>query len=140
MVGFPKPLRGTALLEKRERRAQQQKHEKAEMHAALVRDKMQCRLGKLCDFAARHKVLPVDPAHLTHRGMGGNKKLDRTTRQTVVALCRLAHGQWDAGLIDLRPLTDAGFDGPVSFHWKHPETGELVQFAAETVIGVSVMR
>jgi len=131
VTGFPKPLRGTALLARRKRRADQVKAEKREMHAALVRDKMQCRLGKLCEFAYRHKVLPVDPCHQVHRGMGGNPKLDRTTRQTVIALCRPAHGQWDAGIIEFDPLTDVGFDGPVAFYRKHPESGKMLQIGAE---------
>lgn len=134
---FPKPIRGQALLARRETRAQRVAAEQKAMRAALVRDRMQCRWPK-CEFKKRD--LPIDPCHQTHRGAGGNPDGSRTTRKTVIALCRIHHGRWDAGEIDVQPLTDQGFDGPVTFYAKHADTGRLEQIASEQTIGVSTER
>jgi hypothetical protein len=107
------------------------------MQAALKRDGRVCRFPR-CEFTG--KKLPIDPAHQTHRGMGGDPKGTRTTRATVIALCRVHHGQWDADEIRIEPLTAATFDGPVSFYRKHPETGRWLHVASETRIGVSEAR
>ena len=80
------------------------------MRAALRRDHYRCRWPN-CEYAKLD--LPIDACHETHRGMGGNPKLDRTTRQTVLALCRIHHGLWDRGEITITPLTREGFDGPI---------------------------
>ena len=132
-----KPTRGTALLKSRERRADRTAHEQREMQAALKRDGRVCRFPH-CEFRA--KKLPIDPAHHVHRGMGGDPKGTRTTRATVIALCRSHHGLWDADRIDIEPLTAAHFDGPASFYAKDEETGRMVHVASETRIGVSETR
>jgi hypothetical protein len=109
---FPKPRRGDALLERRTKRAATVKAEQAEMQAALKRDGRKCCVP---DCIYSHKKLPVDACHLVHRGMGGNPKRDRTTRQQIVSLCRIHHGQLDAGEITVQPLTSRGTDGPCFF-------------------------
>jgi len=115
---FPKPRRGDALLERRTKRAATVKAEQAEMQAALKRDGRKCRWPG-CIYAA--KKLPIDACHLTHRGMGGNPSRSRTTRQQIVALCRIHHGQLDAGEIEIVPLTRTGADGRCIYQdWSQP--------------------
>lgn len=138
MPAPPKPLRGSGLLERRVKRQARVKAEQAVMHAALVRDKMTCRWPQ-CEYRVRK--LPIDPAHLRHRGMGGNPSGDRTASTgQIVALCRVHHGLYDACEVEIDPLTDRGADGPLAFLAKHPETGQMVTHAIERVMGESVER
>ncbi len=138
MIGFPKPPRGTALLERRERRSVRQKLEQAEMRAAKQRDRGKCRWPS-CPYAKRD--IPIDAAHIIrHRGMGGDGSGERTTRQGIAALCRLHHGLFDAAELDIQPMTDAGADGPLAFYVRHKETGMFEHLVTETAIGVSEPR
>lgn len=137
--GFPKPVRGSALLERRGRRADRKAAEDKAMRAALVRDRMRCRWPG-CSGKHRGLTLPVDPCHLTHRGMGGDGSGDRTRRDLVVALCRRHHGLLDAGELDIQPLTETGTDGVLAFLERHQETGQMRLVASETRIGVRVPR
>jgi len=132
-VSFPKPLRGTALLEKRQRRADTVAHERREMTAAKRRDGGKCRRPR-CGF----KTLPVDACHLQHRGAGGNPKGDRTTQNTVIALCRVHHGMYDRGDLRIEPLTGLDFGGPCEFYERETNIGSLEHIGTEKVIGVSV--
>lgn len=134
-----KPLRGSALIERKERRADAVAAEQKEMQAALKRDQHKCRWPG-CSGKHRGLTLPIDAAHQRHRGLGGDPSGERTTRQTVLALCRRCHGLWDACLTDIRPLTGDGFDGPVAFYTQDMESGLMVHIASETTIGVSEPR
>jgi len=109
---FPKPRRGDALLERRTKRATTVKAEQAEMQAALKRDGRKCRVPA-CQYMAQN--LPIDACHLRHRGMGGNPARDRTTRQQIISLCRIHHGQMDAGELVVYPMTEAGTDRQCRF-------------------------
>jgi hypothetical protein len=132
----PKPVRGSALLARKERRSVRQRLEQKEMQAAKKRDHGKCRWPN-CQYAK--KDIPIDAAHIVrHRGMGGNPDGDRTTRNQVAALCRLHHGLFDAAEVDIQPTTDAGTDGPMAFYTKDKETGDFVHIATETRVGVSV--
>jgi hypothetical protein len=132
-----KEPRGTALLASRQRRADRVAAEQKEMQAALIRDGRVCR-WHACEFKGRK--LPIDPCHQNHRGSGGNPDGTRTTRATVISLCRAHHGLWDATEIDILPQTPDGFDGPVDFLVKNGETGVYEVFASEERRGVSVER
>jgi hypothetical protein len=133
---FPKPMRGESLLASRQRRADRTAQEQREMQAALKRDGRQCRFPR-CPFAS--KKLPIDPCHETHRGIGGDPKGTRTTRATVLSLCRIHHGMWDRGEIDCQPLTSRGFNDCTSF-FTRAESGRFECIATETKIGVSTRR
>lgn len=109
------------------------------MQAALVRDRRRCRWPG-CTGKHRGLDLPIDPCHEKHRGIGGNPKGDRTTRDQLVALCRKHHGEWDTCMIDLRPLTGEGFDNIVAFYEQDAESGLMKHIASETMIGVSEPR
>lgn len=132
-----KPAKGSALLLRRINRKAVVAHEKKEMRAALVRDGHQCRFPR-CEV----RGLPIDPCHLQHRGMGGNPKGDRTERKTVIALCRIHHGWYDQGELDIEPLTPELFDGPCD--WYVFSTVEYpirrLHWATESRIGISETR
>lgn len=132
----PKPIRGSGLLAARERRAARVAAEQKILQAALKRDERRCRVPR-CEFAG--KTLPIDPCHLIHRGMGGNPKGDRTTRDSVIALCRVHHGRLDAGLLEIDPLTPKGTDGVCDYRafneedgrWEHIGTDRLYRVSEE---------
>jgi len=130
-----KPVKGSAYLAGRDRRADRRDAEQREMQAAMKRDRRRCRWPG-CKGKHRGLDLPVDPSHQIHRGFGGNPALDRTTRATVIALCRKCHQRWDAGEIDIMPRTSAGFDGPVAFHARDPESTVMLHVASERAIGI----
>jgi len=106
-----KPRKGAMLTARRERHKLLKKAEKDTMRQAKKRDRFKCRVP-----TCTHKELPTDPCHLKHRGMGGNPAGDRTERSTVITLCRIHHGDWDAGRLKITPADDfIGFDGPCAF-------------------------
>ena len=137
-IGFPKPIKGTALLASRDRRATRKAHEDREMQAAKKRDGHVCRFPR-CEF--KSKDLPIDPAHaFKHRGIGGNPKGDLTSRELIVSLCRAHHGLLDAHEIEIDAMTTRMADGPLMFSARHRETGRMQCIAVEKSIGVSEAR
>lgn len=136
-LDLSKPVRGEALVASRVRRAGRKSAEDKEMQAAKRRDGNVCR-NPACPHRSRN--LPIDPAHQTHRGMGGDPKGTRTTQDQIIALCRACHGLWDAGQMEIHPVKANGFNGPASWHYPNPETGVMEQRFVESAIGVSVAR
>jgi hypothetical protein len=136
VISLAKPTRGTALLEHRQRRAELVQHERREMQAAKKRDGNKCRVP-YCEFASMK--LPIDVAHMRHRGMGGNPKGDRTERRLLVTLCRRHHGLYDGAELEIEPMTAALMDGPLLFA-QLSESGHMETFAVERSIGVSETR
>lgn len=132
----PKPVKGTALIERRQHRLDRVAAEQKVMQAALKRDDHKCRNPK-CGFKKALK-LPIDPAHVfQHRGMGGNPAGDRTAeRKQIMALCRGCHGLVDAGELSIEPLTPDWCDGVCAFF--EERRGRMEHIASERVIGVSV--
>lgn len=134
-MAFPKPLPGTAKLERLQRRAELEAHEQREMQAGLRRD------GRKCRWPGCTLELVIDPCHRRdmHRGPGGNPDGSRTRRKWIIALCRQHHMLYDHGGIEIHPLDEEKyFDGPVTFHAPNPETGRMEHIASEQQIGVSV--
>lgn len=129
-----KPGKGEKLVEHRDKTAKEKAHEQKEMQAALKRDERKCRVPR-CEHAG--KKLPIDPCHQQHRGIGGNPSGDRTTRATIISLCRVHHGLYDkCEVLDIQPQTAKVFDGPCDF--LAPVDGKWTVFASEKTIGVSV--
>jgi hypothetical protein len=122
---FPKPLRGTALMERKAKRQAQKAAELKVMKAAKTRDGGRCRWP-----GCKHKDMPVDACHRFHRGMGGDKNLERTKRELIWTACRIHHGQYDAGLIDIQPQGPQGTDGPCDF-FTRTESGRMELVASE---------
>lgn len=133
--GFPKPIKGTFLLERKQRRSELVKREQKIMREAKKRD------GNVCRFPmCRHKTLPVDCAHMVHRSLGGNPAGDRTQLPILVTLCRIHHGQFDACLVDIQPQdSQLGANGPMDF-FVRTESGRFELFASEKRIGVSTIK
>lgn len=136
---FPKPAKGSALLERKERQRAHKAREQAVMQEAKHRDGGKCRVPR-CRY--QRMDIACDPCHRTHRGMGGNPKEDRTTRDQMITLCRIHHANWDTnGTLEIEPLdAGKGFDGPAAFYEQHGETGRMECIGIETQIGVSVPR
>ncbi len=135
VYGFPKPIRGEFLAERKAKRQERVNAEKATMREARKRD------GNVCRFPmCRHKSMPVDVAHMIHRGIGGNPAGDRTQTELLWTACRIHHGQYDAGLIDVQPQDSIlGANGPMDF-FARTESGTFEIFASEKRIGVSTIR
>lgn len=133
-MNLQKPLRGEFLAERRQRSKDKSAAEQKIMRQAKRRDGG-CRYPH-CDC---HKLkMPIAACHETHRGMGGNPKLDRTTVEQLISLCGRRHDEWDRGLIAIVPQDRAiGFNGPADWY-RVDQRGRLEQFASEKRIGVSV--
>src|SRR5262245_30887310 len=127
-----KPEAGAYDQERKKTRNARKADEQKAMRAALVRDSRSCRW-----FDCRTGLV-VEPAHRFHRGMGGNPAGDRTKRDSVIALCKRHHRQWDHGQIDVDPVTDKGFDDRVAFYVRQGD--EWIHVATEKRIGVSETR
>jgi hypothetical protein len=134
---FPKPARGTALLARRTKRRELVAHEQKEMRAAKKRDEGKCRRPR-CPYAK--DKLTIHAAHMVHRGMGGDPTGTRSSRETIISLCAIHHGMYDASDLWITPLTAQDFDGPCEYFERNPETGQYDHIATETRIGVSVVR
>jgi hypothetical protein len=126
---FPKPSRGAYLLERKAKRKARVVAEQKQMQAAKRRDGGKCRYPG-CWF----KDMPVDAAHFQHRGIGGNPSGDRTTRATVISLCRIHHGQYDGALLEIEPLTDQMFDGPCVYYKRNQETGTWASIGQDRTV------
>jgi hypothetical protein len=137
-VTFPKPAKGTALLERRSKRADLRQHERTEKHKVRLRDKT-CRWPRC---VCRAMNVRNEVAHLDAKGAGGDHGI-RTRADRMMLLCFLAHqGETSlhSGDRKIVPLTDAGTDGCCEFYLRHPVTGTLELVATERSIGVSVER
>lgn len=110
-----KPSRTARKKAEKKKKTERKTTERKNMDAARKADKG-CRFP-LC--GCRKLGLRVEVAHLTHRGMGGNPKGDRTQPDNVISLCahRHQHGEISLhkGTLDIRPLTPDGTRGPVMF-------------------------
>jgi hypothetical protein len=83
----------------------------------VVRDRDgYCRFP-LC--GCRKLKLPLESAHLKHKGMGGNPKEDLSEPEKLITLCRARHRtlpiSMHAGTLRIKPLTEAGTAGPCEF-------------------------
>lgn len=138
LPNLQKPLKGTALLESRQRSADRRAAEQKAMQAALKRDERKCRWPR-CEYAA--KKLPIDAAHVfVHRGMGGDKSGTRTSRELIAALCRVHHSLLDLGDLRIDALDpNVGTDGLLAFY-KRSESGRWEHVATEQRLGVSETR
>ena len=127
---FPKPAKGTALIERRQRRMKRVAKEQQAMKGAKARDGQQCRNPK-CPFKALK--LRIEAAHaFQHRGMGGNPKGDRTEVKLIVSACLGCHGLLDSKELQVEPLDlERMANGPLAWYRKHAETGRMEHYATE---------
>ena len=103
-----------------ERKSKRQAQKAAELR--IMREAKR-RDGGKCRVPGCRRDLPIDACHLHHRGLGGNPSLSRTTRQTVIALCRWHHGLYDTCRLRIEPLTAQDFDGKCEF-WQQDDDGK----------------
>lgn len=131
MAASPKPAKGSALIERRERRKQVEAFEDAEKHKVRIRDRMQCR-WPACEYCRRYKNLTLHVAHLDSKGIGGDHGM-RSSADQMMLLCFLSHQgprSLHSGDRRITPLTDRGTNGPCSFEMA-TEAGWVTVFAEE---------
>jgi hypothetical protein len=127
-----KDLPGEYRLEQKSKSRERKADEQAIMREAVRMDEGKCRVPR-CEF----RLLKVDPAHLRegHRGRGGNPAGDRTTLETIIALCRRHHWLYDHFHLDIEQLEPAkGFRGLCAYYLDGQHIG------SDKRIGVSVTR
>lgn len=102
-----KPVKGTALLERRARRAKRDAAEKSQKAKVVARDGSHyCRLVPQCQEREKHETAHVRAKSL----LGGSDK------SNMLRACLFHHrGNWSIHSGDLRVvfLTDQGTDGPI---------------------------
>ncbi|NDB75222.1 MAG: hypothetical protein EB141_06190 [Verrucomicrobia bacterium] len=114
---------GETLAEYRERRRNARRIGIQNVKTELrVRDGIGCRWPG-CEFWKRGYA--VHGVHLEDMGMGGDPKLIRTQRSSMIRLCIKHHGPgpYTIHSKDLRvvPLTPKGTDGPCEFQVRNPK-------------------
>ncbi len=131
----PKPERGSALLDRRQQRADRLAHEREEKDKVRRRDgEHTCRLVPGCKEREKHET-----AHLDDKGMGGDHG-NRTDAALMVRACFFHHqGPWSLHSKDLRVeyLTDAQCNGPIEVWARDPETNAWYLLKRETACGVN---
>lgn len=114
-----KPAKGSHLLARRAQQQARRARERSVMAEARRRDRGRCRYPG-CSCLAHN--LRTDVCHAVHRGSGGDPKGTRTTRETLIVLCLVRHGEWDRGEIEIVPMDlGLGFDGPGEFYTRQPD-------------------
>jgi len=131
-----KPRKGETLLDHRDKTDAEKAHERKLMRQCLALDEHKCRVPR-CAYTGRK--LPIDPCHKVHRGIGGNPKGDRTTLETLIALCRIHHGDYDGGRLDIDELTPRGFRDRCDYYAVAPD-GARTHIGSDKVIGISEER
>lgn len=112
-----KPIRGAALLKRRDTRKALVKAEDAQKAIVRRRD-VSCRYPH-CPYCRSYKDLPLDVAHVVQaKGMSGDRTLERSTPDRMMLLCRPIHGEQEQDLVEIRPLTTEGTDGACEF-WRY---------------------
>ena len=128
-----KQPKGSALLERREKRAAIKTHEQKQKALVVKRDGAKvCRLVPNCPEREKFET-----AHLDDKGMGGDHGI-RTTADRMIRSCFFHHqGAWSLHSKDLRVdcLTDAGTDGPIEV-WGKDANGEWFMVKRESAPGV----
>lgn len=125
---WPKPARGSFLIERRKRRKVVVAAEEAAKQETRTRDGRcrwphceNCRLWK-----PRFEVAHVIRA----KGMGGDHGTV-STRDKLMVLDFITHGEEEKNEREVRPLTDRGTDGPCEF-WRFTEADGWFLVARET--------
>jgi len=126
---FPKPAKGSAWTERRDRRKAVEASEDAEKQTVRLRDRV-CRWPQ-CGYCRSYKPR-LEVAHIKAKGQGGDHGV-RSTADQMILLCFLSH-QGSDGLErherDVRPLTSAGTNGPCEF-WQRDALGTWYLVARE---------
>jgi hypothetical protein len=142
---FWKPAKGTATLERQEKRQDIKKHERDVKEAVTKRDgKKVCRLDPNCPYV--RKGIAIEGVHLDDKGMGGDHGV-RTSVELMVRGCALHHRGPDSlhqGTRRVKYLTAAKANGLIALERNEThidrKTGTVtkiwVEFAREIAINV----
>jgi len=84
---FPKPSRTARKLAEKAKRTAVRTHERDEKLKVRRRDRV-CRFPRC---GCRKLGLPLEVAHMEHKGRGGNPRGDRSTANKMILLCRHRH-------------------------------------------------
>jgi hypothetical protein len=126
-----KPIKGDALLRRKEDRRELVKQEDEQKDIARFRDK-RCRYPH-CPFCKRFKDLVPQAAHVVQaKGMSGDRTGERSTADKLMLLCPPIHARQERHEIDVVPLTPDGTWGPCEFWKEDPTTREKFLVARET--------
>lgn len=135
MTLLPKPAKGSAFLERREKRAKVKAHETAEKAKVVKRDGQKaCRLVPHCPEREKFET-----AHLDDKGMGGDHGL-RTDAAIMIRSCLFHHqGRWSLHSKDIRVeyLTPEQANGPIEVWGREPISGQWYCIKRESSCGVS---
>lgn len=135
-----KPVRGTLRIKQKTARKTLVSDEDKIKREAKRRDFHRCRWPhQTLEEAARCVMLRVESAHLTHKGMGGDKQLIRTKRELLITQGVQCHDLLDGRVIGgiprrIRFLTDKQADGPCAFDVKRGK--KWVEVGREVSVGV----
>lgn len=125
-----KPAKGTALLERKERRRDHRDAEDAHKKIVRLADK-RCRYP-FCPYCARHKDLILQVAHVVQaKGMSSDRTGERSTADKMMLLCPPIHGLQEKHDVRIYPLTEAGTRGPCEY-WRKGENGQMYLVARES--------
>lgn len=134
MLGFPKPAKGTVILERRDKRAAIRTHETTEKAKVVKRDGMHsCRLIPGCIEKEKHET-----AHVFDKGMGGDHG-HRSDASLMLRACLFHHRgsrSMHSGDIRVELLTERGTDGPIEV-WMKDERGGWFMCKREVACNVS---
>lgn len=117
-----KEPKGSYRLQQLEQAAKRRAMEQIIKRQVRARDDHRCRVPG-CEFQTQYAK---HVAHLDAKGMGGDKRLDRTRRDRMLLLCWYHHeGPISHHSKDLRiePETAAGTDGPCLFWVSDEQAG-----------------
>ncbi len=141
-----KPAKGTALMDRQERRRSRASREDAAKQEARKRDSSRCRLPH-CPYCKEygHRNLVPQVAHvIAAKGHGGDPEGIRSTADKLMVLDPLAHAAQERHEWDVVPLTGTGTNGLCEFYLIEdvydPQTGNFstlrLLWAREKAIGV----
>lgn len=120
---FPKPEKGSSLMERRERRRAIVASEEAEKATVRARDR-RCRWPQ-CEQCRKWQPR-LEVAHLDAKGMGGDHGTV-STADAMILLDWLTHQSGPSSLEQhgrkIVPLTDQGTNGPCEFWMHDPKDG-----------------
>lgn len=129
-VAYPKPAKGTALIERRQRRKEIRAFEDSEKDKVRRRDRI-CRWPFCANCKAFKPRLEV--AHLRAKGFGGDHST-RSAAHQMILLDYLTHQGGTSSLEQhgrrIEPLTPLGTDGPCEF-WQTDDHGQEFLVARE---------
>ncbi len=137
-----KPVRGAYRIEQKLKRRKLEADEDAIKRDAKRRDHHRCRWPhETPEEADRCRMLAIQAAHLTHKGMGGDKQLIRTTRELLVTFGARCHDLFDGRVFGaeqrrLQFITIEKADGPLAFEVHR--CGRWIEIGRESSVGVLV--